>query len=140
MKTEKVSVNLSPVELGQIDYLVERGLYDSRSDFMRSAARKVLEIHQDKTNEFLSNDDAKSGQVGSIYVLGASMLTKQRVQDAISANEKMRIRVIGICTIPNSITPEEIRQTVASFKVYGKLVASEEVKAVLYEIENEMHN
>ena len=53
MKTEKVSVNLSPVELGQIDCLVDKGLFDSRSDFIRTAARKALDGYVEELNEFL---------------------------------------------------------------------------------------
>ncbi|MCL2285769.1 MAG: CopG family transcriptional regulator [Firmicutes bacterium] len=137
MKTEKVSVNLSPVELGQIDYLVERGLYDSRSDFMRSAARKVLEGHADNIKEFLDTDGSKDGQVKFSFTMGIGALTKSEVEHAIVANTKIKIRVIGLYTIPNSITPEEIRKAVVSCKVYGKLIASKEVKAVLDELAGE---
>ena len=137
MKTEKISVNLSPVELGQIDYLVESGLYDSRSDFMRSAARKVLENHTENIKEFLDSSKLPGEQTSFAFAIGISGLTKKEIQHAIATNTKIRIRVIGLYTISSSITPEEIRQVVVSCKVHGKLIASKEVKAVLAEIEGE---
>ena len=140
MKTEKISVNLSPVELGQIDYLVERGLYDSRSDFMRSAARKVLEGHADKVKEFLEPENFNDEPVHPVFVLGAGVMSKSHIQRAIANNLKLKIRVIGLCTVPDNVTPDEIRQAVISFKVYGKLIASKEVRAVLEEIEAENNN
>ncbi|MFN2218230.1 MAG: hypothetical protein ACK2UA_06470, partial [Anaerolineae bacterium] len=35
--TEKITINLSVVDLGQVDLLVEQGLYSSRSDLIRTA-------------------------------------------------------------------------------------------------------
>jgi len=137
MKTEKISVNLSPVELGQIDYLVESGLYDSRSDFMRSAARKTLENYTENIKEFLDSSKLPSEQTSFTFAIGISGLTKKEVQHAIATNTKISIRVIGLFTISGSITPEEIRQVVVSCKVHGKLIASKEVKATLAEIESE---
>ena len=136
MKTEKVSVNLSPAELGQIDLLVERGLFDGRSDFMRSAARKTLEGYASHFQQFLEPDYLK-GDAGSElkWAIGVSVLTKDEVTRLIAKGTKFHVRVIGLFNIAKSITPEEIRQLVLSCKVYGKLAASDEVKEVLREIE-----
>ncbi|MCL2215930.1 MAG: hypothetical protein FWB91_02795 [Defluviitaleaceae bacterium] len=118
MKTEKASVNLSPTELGQIDLLVERGLFDGRSDFMRSAARKTLEGYASDFRQFLEPE----------YLKG-------EVTRLIAKRKKFHVRVIGLYNIAKGITPEEIRQIILSCKVYGKLTASDEVKEVLRDIE-----
>ena len=41
-KTEKITINLGLVDLGQIDLLVQEGFYANRTDFIRSAIRTQL--------------------------------------------------------------------------------------------------
>ena len=136
MKTEKVSVNLSPTELGQIDLLVDRGLFDSRSDFMRSAARKSLEGYTVDFQQFLEPEYLKNEKESDlIWAVGIMGLTKSEVTRLIMKGKKIHIRIIGLYTIAKNITPEEIQQSVLSCKVYGKLIASEEVKGALRNIE-----
>ena len=132
MKTEKVSVNLSPTELGQIDLLVERGLYDNRSDFMRAAARKALETHAADFQQFLEPRHLKDeAETELMWALGIARLTKSEVAHFISKGKKLNIRVIGIFNVEGSITPEEIKQVVLSCKVSGKLIADDSVKDAL---------
>jgi Arc/MetJ-type ribon-helix-helix transcriptional regulator len=140
MKTEKVSVNLSPTELGQIDLLVERGVFDNRSDFMRSAARKTLEGYAADFRQFLEPEHLKDEEEsGLMWAVGISGLTKGEVTRLIAKGKKFHVRVIGLYNIAKGITPEEIRQIILSCKVYGKLMASDEVKETLRDIE-EMGN
>ena len=145
MKTEKISVNLSPVELGQIDFLVENGLYDSRSDFMRTVARKELEKHSKEMDSFINvanNDQDKEipATTDKLYNFGVANIGKNYFEKCKSLNRTVDIRCIGMLTIANSVTEEEIRQTVSSFKMYGKLVASDQVKQALKEIEEASQN
>ena len=138
MKTEKISVNLNPVELGQIDYLVERGLFDNRSDFMRYASRKTLESYSSDIQQFAApppkpDDDVTDSYYG-YFGIGVNGITRSAMDDIIKSGKKIRIRTIGIMHISDKITPEEIKQTVHSCKVYGKLIASDEVKQALDEI------
>jgi Arc/MetJ-type ribon-helix-helix transcriptional regulator len=44
-KTEKITVNLGLVDLGQIDLLVQEGFYANRTDFIRTAIRAQLANH-----------------------------------------------------------------------------------------------
>ncbi len=41
-KTEKITINLGLVDLGQIDLLVQEGFYTNRTDFVRTAIRNQL--------------------------------------------------------------------------------------------------
>src|SRR4029453_2527304 len=41
-KTEKITINLGLVDLGQIDLLVQEGFYANRTDFIRTAIRTQL--------------------------------------------------------------------------------------------------
>src|SRR3712207_5592557 len=36
---EKITINMAPVDLGQIDLLVREGFYQNRTDFIRTAVR-----------------------------------------------------------------------------------------------------
>ena len=44
-ETEKVTINLGPVDLGQIDLLVQEGFYSNRTDFIGTAIRNQLAQH-----------------------------------------------------------------------------------------------
>ena len=37
--TEKITINISAVDLGRVDLLVDEGFYSNRSDFIRSDIR-----------------------------------------------------------------------------------------------------
>src|SRR6201988_572641 len=45
--TEKITVNLGYVDLGQVDLLVREGFYSNRTDFIRTAIRNQLGTHGD---------------------------------------------------------------------------------------------
>ena len=42
-KSEKITINIGLVDLGQIDLLVNEGFYANRTDFIRTAIRRQLE-------------------------------------------------------------------------------------------------
>ena len=44
-ETEKITINMSVVELGKVDLLVQEGLYSNRTDFIRTAVRNQIENH-----------------------------------------------------------------------------------------------
>ena len=41
-KTEKITINLGLVDIGQIDLLIQEGFYTKRTDFIRTAIRTQL--------------------------------------------------------------------------------------------------
>lgn len=137
MKTEKVSVNLSPTELGLIDLLVERGMFDNRSDFMRASARKTLEGYENSVDEFLHPsflfDESK---ITLVCALGVAELTQSHISHCIYHNKKIHIRAIGLLKVADGITPQDILATVDSCKIHGKIAASQEVKAILLDMQN----
>ena len=45
--TEKITINLGVVDLGQIDLLVREGFYSNRSDLIRTAIRNPLTTHSE---------------------------------------------------------------------------------------------
>ena len=38
-ETEKITINLGPIDLGQIDLLAQEGYYSNRTDLIRTAIR-----------------------------------------------------------------------------------------------------
>ena len=49
-KSEKITINVGLVDLGQIDLLVDEGFYANRTDFIRTAIRRQLESRADAVN------------------------------------------------------------------------------------------
>ena len=47
-KTEKITINLGLVDLGQVDLLVQEGFYANRTDFIRTAIRNQLTTHAEE--------------------------------------------------------------------------------------------
>ena len=45
--SEKITINLGYVDLGQVDLLVEEAFYANRTDFIRTAIRNQLDRHKD---------------------------------------------------------------------------------------------
>jgi len=45
--SEKITINLGYVDLGQVDLLVQEGFYSNRTDFIRTAIRNQLDRHND---------------------------------------------------------------------------------------------
>ena len=45
--SEKITINLGYVDLGQVDLMVQEGFYSNRTDFIRTAIRNQLERHAD---------------------------------------------------------------------------------------------
>src|SRR5476649_2449314 len=46
-ESEKITINLGPIDLGQIDLLVQEGFYSNRTDLIRTAIRNQLNAHAD---------------------------------------------------------------------------------------------
>ncbi|MCL2574978.1 MAG: hypothetical protein FWE33_00965 [Defluviitaleaceae bacterium] len=134
MKTEKISINLNPVELGQIDYLVSRGLFDSRSDFMRNAARKSLEGYSSEFTHFIQQEDNGKQTLSGVGIINLSKGDIIRLQ---STGKKLRIRIIGILAIGTSVTADDVRNVVGCCKVHGKIVADVEIKKILNALTDE---
>src|SRR5918911_58829 len=50
-KSEKITINLGLVDLGQIDLLVDEGFYANRTDFIRTAIRRQLDSRAAAVND-----------------------------------------------------------------------------------------
>ena len=121
-ETEKVTINLGFVDLGQIDLLVQEGFYSNRTDFIRTAIRNQLIAHAGVINKSV---------VRRTLELGLRHYGREDLEAVRTAGEKLRIQVLGLASIADDVTPELALATIDSIVVMGALHASSAVKAAL---------
>jgi Arc/MetJ-type ribon-helix-helix transcriptional regulator len=121
-KTEKITINLGLVDLGQIDLLVREGFYANRTDFIRTAIRAQLVTHAEAVNHTVAR---------RTLVLGVQHYGRDDLEAVREAGERLTIRVLGLASIGDDVPPELARATIESVEVLGALRASAAVKAAL---------
>jgi Arc/MetJ-type ribon-helix-helix transcriptional regulator len=120
--SEKITINLGYVDLGHIDLLVREGFYSNRTDFIRTAIRNQIERHADVVRQAVTRKSVD---------LGLRHFSREDLEAARDAGQVLDIRVLGLATIAQEVTPELARATIASLTVLGALHASAAVKAAL---------
>ena len=121
-KTEKITINLGLVDLGQIDLLVQEGFYSNRSDLIRTAIRNQLAAQADVVRQTV----ARKSLVLGIQHFGVADL------EALKANrERLQIRVLGLAVIAPDVPPALATATIESVTVLGAFHASAAVKTAL---------
>ena len=123
-ETEKITINLGLVDLGQIDLLVQEGFYQNRTDFIRTAIRNQLGEHAEAVNQTVARKE---------LVLGLQHYTRIDLEAVRAAGETLEIKVLGLASIADDVTPELALATIDSINVLGALRASAAVKAALAE-------
>ncbi|NYH19023.1 CopG family transcriptional regulator [Paraburkholderia bryophila] len=121
-ETEKITINLGPVDLGQIDLLVEEGFYSNRTDLIRTAIRNQLAVHAQVVTETVTR---------RAMVLGLQHFSRRDLEAAQAAHEQFDIHVLGLASIAADVPPELAAATIASVVVLGAFHASPAVKAAL---------
>jgi Arc/MetJ-type ribon-helix-helix transcriptional regulator len=123
-KTEKITLNLGLVDLGQIDLLVREGFYANRTDFLRTAIRAQLSTHGPTLQKTVER---------KTMVLGLENYTRQQLEELRTSDRHLQIRVLGLATIADDVTPELALATIESVEVLGAFRASAAVKDALRE-------
>jgi Arc/MetJ-type ribon-helix-helix transcriptional regulator len=119
---EKITINLGHVDLGHIDLLVQEGFYSNRTDFIRTAIRNQLERLSDAVKQTLARKNVE---------LGLRHFSREDLEAVRATGEMLQIRVLGLASIANDVTPELACSTIKSIEVLGALHASSVVKAAL---------
>jgi Arc/MetJ-type ribon-helix-helix transcriptional regulator len=120
--TEKITINIGYVDLGQVDLMVREGFYSNRTDFIRTAIRNQLERHA----EVVKRSAARKS-----LDLGLRQYSREDLEAARDAGQKLHIHVLGLASIAPDVTPELARDAIASVVVLGALHASASVRAAL---------
>src|SRR5512140_2362489 len=121
-RTEKITINLGPVDLGQIDLLVQEGFYSNRTDFIRTAIRYQLTTHAEVVKRTVAR---------KALVLGLHHYTRQDLEAVKAAGEKLQINVLGLVSIAEDVPSELALAAIDSVTVLGALRASPAVRAAL---------
>ena len=120
--SEKITINLGFVDLGQVDLMVRDGFYANRTDFIRTAIRNQLDRHADVVRQSVTRKTLD---------LGLCHYTSSDLEAARNRKEMLHINVLGLASIAPDVTAELARATIASVTVLGALHASPAVKAAL---------
>lgn len=121
-ESEKVTINLGLVDLGQIDLLVQEGFYSNRTDLIRTAIRNQLSSHGDVIRQAVARKK---------LVLGLQHFSRADLEAVRAAGQTLQIQVLGLVTIASDVTPELALATISEISVLGALHASPAVRAAL---------
>ncbi|NMO93616.1 CopG family transcriptional regulator [Actinomycetospora sp. TBRC 11914] len=121
-RTEKITVNLGPVDLGRIDLLVQEGFFSNRTDFIRTAVRTQLARSESAIEHTVAR---------RTLVLGTQHFSRADLERLRDAGEQVHIRVLGLATVAEDVDPDLALATIASVEVLGAFRASRAVKAAL---------
>jgi Arc/MetJ-type ribon-helix-helix transcriptional regulator len=121
-ETEKMTINLGVVDLGQIDLLVQEGFYSNRSDLVRTAVRNQIASHGESVRQAVARRTLS---------LGLQHFGKADLERAKAAGERIRIHVVGLARIADDVSPELARAAIESVSVLGAFHASDKVRRAL---------
>ncbi len=121
-KSEKITINVGLVDLGQIDLLVNEGFFANRTDFIRTAIRRQL--------------DSRSGAVDRTVArreltLGSEHYSRHDLEALRDSDRVIELRVLGLASIAEDVSPELALATIARVEVLGAFRAPQAVKAAL---------
>ena len=121
-KSEKITINIGPDDLGQIDLLVDEGFYANRTDFIRTAIRRQLESRAGAVDDTV---------VRRALTLGTQHLSRTDLEQLRDAGQTIDLRVLGLATVADDVSVELALATIASVQVLGAFRAPRAVKAAL---------
>lgn len=121
-ETEKMTINVGVVDLGQVDLLVQEGFYSNRSDLVRTALRNQLALHADTVKQTVAR---------RTLVVGLQQFERADLERAVAAGERLQVQVLGLARIANDVTPELARAAIESVTVLGAFQASTAVRKAL---------
>jgi Arc/MetJ-type ribon-helix-helix transcriptional regulator len=121
-KSEKITINVGVVDLGHIDLLVDEGFFANRTDFIRTAIRRLLETRSSSVDRTVARRE---------LTLGSEHHSRHDLESLRNSGRMVEIRVLGLAIIDDDVTPELALATIAAVDVLGAFRASPAVKAAL---------
>ena len=123
-ETEKITINLGLIDLGQIDLLVQEGFYSNRTDLIRTAIRNHLGTHAEVVKQTVSRKS---------LILGLQHYSRADLEAVQAAGQRLQIQVLGLASIGQDVSPALALATIKSLVVLGALHASPAVQKALAE-------
>lgn len=121
-KSEKITINVGLVDLGQIDLLVREGFFANRTDFIRTAIRRQIESRS-------SSVDSTVARRG--LTLGSEHYDRRDLEHLRDSGRMVELRVLGLASIADDVSPELALATIAAVEVLGAFRAPAAVRAAL---------
>ena len=121
-RSEKITINVGLVDLGQIDLLVDEGFYANRTDFIRTAIRRQLETRSSAVDDSVAR---------RTLTLGVQHYSRRDLEELRASGRTVELRVLGLATLADDVSPELALATIASVEVLGSFRAPAAVKAAL---------
>ena len=116
------TINLNPVDLGQIELLVAQGFYANRAEFIRLAIHDELAKRVDVVREATTHRS---------MVIGAVFHDRHSLEELQKAGKRLSLRVVGLLVIRDDVTPELAREVIESVTVHGVFKARAAVQEAL---------
>src|SRR4028118_1881922 len=96
-ETEKITINLGLVDLGQVDLLVQEGFYSNRTDFIRTAIRNQISTHAEVVRQTVAR---------KTLVLGLEHYTRRDLEAVREAGETLGVAGTGLGGLAGDVGPE----------------------------------
>jgi Arc/MetJ-type ribon-helix-helix transcriptional regulator len=120
---EKITFNITPVDLGRIDMLVEEGFYQNRSDFIRAAIRREMDCHQ--------GDLAAKGARMPSWTAGTVRYARQDLEARAREGDKLQLYGVGNLVIEPDVPASLVEWVFGQVRWYGKIEAQPAIVRVL---------
>jgi Arc/MetJ-type ribon-helix-helix transcriptional regulator len=121
-ETEKITINMSVVDLGKIDLLVQEGLYSNRTDLIRTAIRNQIKNHEFELQQSVQRNS---------FGIGVINYNRKDLEEAKAEGKSLKITIIGLLHLSNDISPDLAAETIESIRVMGVFRAPEALKQAL---------
>jgi len=119
---DKVKIVINSEITAKIDYLIEKGLYPHRADFLEKAIESQLNLHEATFHEAVKQKD---------LIIGVAHYSAKELEAVIAKGNKLEIKVLGGLRFAEDVSPTLIDRSIAKINLAGILKAPTEVKAVL---------
>jgi len=121
-ETEKMTLNIGVVDLGQVDLLVQEGFYSNRSDLVRTAVRNQLALHADTLRQTVAR---------RTLTVGLQHYSRADLERAVAAGQRLQVQVVGLARIADDVSAELALAAIESVTVLGAFQASAAVRRAL---------
>jgi Arc/MetJ-type ribon-helix-helix transcriptional regulator len=121
-KSEKITINVGLVDLGQIDLLVSEGFFANRTDFIRTAIRRQIESRSSSVESTVARRE---------LTLGSEYYNRRDLEELRDSGRMVELRVLGLASIADDVSPELALATISAVEVLGAFRAPRQVKEAL---------
>lgn len=119
MSSEKVSFNISIVDLGKIHMLIDKGVYTNRTDFITKAI----------TSELNRNEEViRQSKKGREFAIGIIKYSRSDLESILQKNKKITIHALGLLAFDDDIDLDLAIATISKIVVFGKFVGPQAIK------------